>query len=252
MNRFVRLIFTILSLSIFAGLTVVLLANARSTRQQNMQVAQESKRFSDLLQRLNGHFRRAEFIVDWQKVDTDGNITDTALLLRQFVVTDNGESPLHVERAVVPGSEVRVDGLVLDFTSAVPEDFAAARNVRVLLFAHVFAAGQSRADRFTFLPPDTVPLAARVHADHITHHETMFWNYVWDNIRAADKGDLPPAARPVHVTWTPSVARKLRRGMLYTAILTADGPSIEETEDRRLFNEIRTDAADAESASRPG
>jgi hypothetical protein len=252
MNRFVRLIFTILSLSIIAGLTVVLLANARSAREQNTQVALEAQRFEELLHRLNGHFRRAEFIVDWQKIDTDGAVTDTALLMREFVLTEEGEAPLHVERIVIPGSEVHMDGLLLDFTPAIPADFAAARGVHFPLFDHVFAVGQAKSERFTFLPPDAVPRAARVHADHITHHETMFWNYVWENRRAVEKGATPPEARPVRITPIPAAARKVRRGMLYTAILTGDSLSIEETEDRRPFNEIRTDAQRMESASRPG
>jgi hypothetical protein len=252
MNKFVRIIFTILCLSIVAGLTVVMVANARSTRDQNAQVALETRRFEDLLRRLDGRFRRAEMVVDWQKLDAEGTVTETGLLVRQFVLHENDETPLHVQRVVIPGSEMRVDGLLLEFGAEAPEDFAAARQRRIVLFAHVFGGEQPPASRFTFLPANEVPLAARVHMDRVTHHETVFWNYVWDRVQEQEKNGKAASLLGVRATWLPAASRGVRRGLLYTAILTTEGVTIQETDDRRTVNEIRTDAERGSAESRPG
>ncbi len=239
-----------LGLSIIAGLAVVLLANARSSRQQSVRVALEAQRFADLLGRLNGHFRRAELTVDWQKVDAAGDITETGLLVRQFALEAQGEEPLPVERVVIPGSAVRIDALLLTFTGAVIPDFSVARDTRLILFGHVYGNGESRSDYFSFMARDQVPAAARVHGDRTTHGETLFWNYAWEFIRGADQQGQPPKSA-VQVTWLPAASRVLRRGLLYTAIASADGVTISESDDRRILNDIRTSIEQQDSAPRP-
>lgn len=250
MNRFVRLIFAILGLSIVCGLAVVVLANARSGREQRAQVALENQRFGELLERLDSHYRRAEVTVDWQKVDAEGQVTETGLLVRQFAMGAGEEEPLEVERVVIPGSSVRLDAVVLTYGAGVPDEFAAARGKRVALFAHVYGAGQAKGERFSFLTPDRVPAGAQVHADRITHGETVFWNYTWEFIRAEEWGRTGPEAA-VKVTWLAPAERTVRRGLLYTAIAAMDGVTIQETDDRRVVNEIRMDATKQDSTSRP-
>lgn len=251
MNAFNRLIFLIIGLSVISCLSVVLVANARSGARQQHALDLEQQRFADMIHRLDDHFRRADMVVDWQKVDGDGHVIQTSLLVRQYRVLDSGPAPLPVEHVAIPGDQVHLDGMILTFSSTFNDAFAAARGARIALFDHLFGDGQPPAEQFAFNLHEGVPPAMRVHDDRVTHGEEQFWDYVWWNFPPDEKKGAPdPASRPHDVTFTllPPATRKVRRGLLYSAFVSRDGVSIDETDDRRRLSEI-VSAAQAEAAA---
>ncbi|HVX85953.1 MAG TPA: hypothetical protein VH253_14315 [Phycisphaerae bacterium] len=250
MKAFTRLIFTIVSLSIVVALAVVLLANARSSARQQRDLGLEQQRFSDMLHRLDGHFRRADMVADWQKIDDDGHVIETSLLVREYRLLDAGSEPLPVRRVTIPGNVVHVDGMIVNFLPTLPQPFAAARNVHLAFFNHLFGAAEPSADDFTFSPRDTVPATVRIHKDYVTRDEQQFWDYMWGALPDDKKNAEPPkSAPPPGITFTllPAASRTVKRGLLYTAAISADGVSIDETDDRRRVSEI-INAAQAQAA----
>jgi hypothetical protein len=257
MKSFTRLIFTFVILSIVAGLAVVLVANARSSARQQRDLGLEQQRFADMIHRLDNHFRRADMVVDWQKIDGDGHITETSLLVREYRLLDSGAEPLPVQHVTIPGSEVHVDGMIVNFLPSLPPEFAAARDTHLAFFNHLFGTGQPLADRFTFCPRDAVPATVRIHKDYVTRAEQQFWDAMWSALPPDDKkaAEPPQNAPPPEITFTmlPPAMRTVKRGLLYTASISPDGLTIDETDDRRRVNDIVTaaQAQAAQNASQP-
>ena len=247
MSSFVRLIFVVVMLGIAASLTLVLASNARSARQQRAQVAAEKQRFDAFIQRVDGHERHAEMAVEWQKLDSEGNVTQSALLIRQYTPGANGPEPLPIERVIVPGNEVRVDGVLMSFGPAFSDDYADLRGTTLAFFDHVYGASQERPERFRFLTPNMVPAAAQTRASGTTHYELHLWRYLWELIQNPSSD----AAADFHIRWTAPAPCTVRRGVVYMLFVGNDGTSIVESDDRAILNNLVTEAETQPTSSQP-
>lgn len=168
MAAFVRFVFTIMIVGIAVNLLVVLAANSRSQHTRAVQYEAQAQQFTKLAGSVDRHVRRADIIVESQRVDARGNALESTLLLRQYRDVGTGqEQPLPVVRIVIPGDRLQAGGLHLKFGSDFAGDggeYQMLANKDIVLFGLFCGADETAPtnpsvtdERFTFLVRDKVP-----------------------------------------------------------------------------------------------
>ena len=168
MAAFVRFVFTIMIVGVAVNLAVVLAANSRSQHTRAVQYESQSQQFTKLVGSVDRHVRRADIIVESQRVDARNNVQESTLLLRQYRDVGTGQDhPLPVVRIIISGDMLQAGGLHLKFGS----DFVGAggeyqmlANKDIVLFGLFCGADETAPtnpnmtdERFTFLVRDKVP-----------------------------------------------------------------------------------------------
>ena len=239
MTRFVRFIFLIVAAGIAVSLGIVLSSDLRSQRQQRIAMTEERAKLEQVFARYHNRLRRAAIVVEWQKVNAVGEVLQSSLLVRRYGLDDAGKpATMPVQRIVVPGARVCIDGLVLEFDALFSEEFKALRNVHLNYFAHVYGEGQNKDERFNFLHEGDVPDATQIHPDRVTHEEMRLWRYVWVYI-------LNPKTAPAQglkVQWRDPACRTLKNGQAYMVFMGEEGIVFENADDPSLINDLLREA----------
>jgi hypothetical protein len=240
MASFVRFVFTILLVGMAVNLAVVLLANVQSQRRQARQYEQEAARFKALLADIDGHVRRADVVVESQRVGSDGTPLESTLLIRQYRATGTSQdNPLPVVRITIPGNQLQATGLMLEFDglfSADVEEYAMLRNTQLVFFGRFCGAGEpaasqpSAADtRFTFMPRDQVPELVRLNPSESqpTPFEIKLWQHLWTLLPEPPAGAKWPWVSPspslgLKASWLKPATITVRLRRTYTAYVSAD------------------------------
>jgi hypothetical protein len=253
MNGFVRSIFVLLIGASAIGLGIVLVADMRGERDQAENMRKEKASFGEMVSHYNGHLRRGEIAVEWQKVDASQQVMETSLLVRIYAIGEDGsEVPLPVERVVIPHNRVSVDGLMLDFDVIFSDKYPELRNTELVYFDHIYADEQPLDGRFALLEPYKVPRATQIHSDRVTHYELELWSYLWDTIGGAT--DIPTNGKVVSkegltARWTEPATALVENGSVYAISIGRSGVHIEEDTDPSIRGNILREAArmDAEA-----
>jgi len=242
---FVRFLFTIVIAGVVVNLAIVLLANNWSHNNQERQYyRQKQQAIEKFAQAGEGRVRRLDMVVESQHVGSlDGRdkVIDSTLLVRQYQSIANDQSkPLPVERIVITGDKVEVEGLKLTFDSMFSqedEEFQWLRDKTLLYFSRVCGAGEKAPEeplpdeRFTFTPRDRVPQLTRIDPtdERPFYFETRLWQRLWEIIPDPQKGEVSaPAKANMQVTWLKPAQRVLRRNHTYTALITTNDITLDE------------------------
>jgi hypothetical protein len=241
MAAFVRFVFTLLIVGIAVNLVAVLLANARSQRRQALQFQHDSACFKDMLADISGHVRRADLIVESQRVDSLGQPLESTLLVRQYRATGSSQkAPLPVVRITLPGNQLQATGVLLEFDSlfaADIQDYAMLRNTQLVFFAGFCGVGEPAPTstavpdpRFTFLPRGQVPELVRLDplAPQPSPFESKLWHYLWNALPDPPRDARFPwvSAQPglsIKATWLKPAAIAVGPKNVYTAYVSTDG-----------------------------
>jgi hypothetical protein len=241
MSSFVRFVFVILIVGMVVNLAIVLAANVQSQRHQTRQYQREIAEFKTHLTGIAGHVRRADIVVESQRIDAYGNTLESTLLVRQYASTGTSqENPLPVVRIVIPGDQLQAGGVVLEFDHLfAPEsdEFAMLRNTQLPLFSRFCGATETPAadqpdERFTFFQRDQVPELVRLQPRIIQAglFESRLWQYLWTLLPDPPRDAKYPwvSARPgsgLRATWLKpaTITVTIRDRHTYTAYISADG-----------------------------
>jgi hypothetical protein len=259
MAAFVRFVFTILIVGSAVNLAIVLLANSQSQRNQDRAYRENADRFTKVVGQIDGRLRRADIVVESQRVDARNHVLESTLLIRQYHAAGSGQNePLPVVRIVIPEDQLKATGLLLDF---VPErrrqaegmpaesDAAFARAYPMLNEAQIMlfdlfcgaketapAAGSGVSDaRFTYLDRTRVPELVRLdpRAPQASLYEVKLWQGIWNQVLELPRGAaLPWVSKKGNLmaTWTKPAVITVRRDHTYTAYMTAEGITLNEDE----------------------
>ncbi len=248
MNGFVRSIFVMLIGASVLGLAIVMIADVRGEHRQAEDMRSEKALLGAVIGRYNGHLRRGEIAVEWQKVDASQEVMETSLLVRVYGIGEDGsEFPLPLERVVIPHNRVSVDGLILDFDVIFTDKYPELRNAELAYFDHVYANGQLAEDRFGFLKPYRVPEATQIHSDRVTQYEVELWSHLWDLMGGVT--DVPATGRVASkegmtVRWTePATCDLVENGSVYAISIGRGGVHIQEDTDPAIRGNMLREAA---------
>jgi hypothetical protein len=241
MASFVRFVFTIVVVGMTVNLAVVLAANIRSGRRQTRQYRRDVVRLKDLIGNIGGHVRRADIVVESQRLDGRDNALESTLLVRQYRATGTSQNdPLPVVRITIPGNQLQASGLMLEFDNlfaADNPDYEILRNTQLVFFGRFCGADEhaptspAAADsRFTFLPRYQVPELIRLdpQVGRPSTFETGLWQYLWNALPEPPRDAKFPwvSAKPglgVKGTWLQPATIAVRRTHTYTAFVSVDG-----------------------------
>ena len=239
MSSFVRFVFALLIVSSAIAFGIVSGADINSERHQETDMGLEHDRFADIIARYNGHLRHGDIAVEWQKIDATQQVIQTSLLVRIYGLDAEGnETPLPIQRVIIPHNRVSIDGLQLDFDSGFPEQYKVLRGTRLAYFGHIYADEQLLDDRFTFLEDAKVPRDTSIHPDHVTHYEREFWESLWSMI-----GSPKLAAKAgLKASWAPAATRVVENGKVYSIYLGFEGVKIGENTDPAVLTNMRLEA----------
>jgi hypothetical protein len=190
MAIFVRFVFAILIVGMVVSLAIVLTKNVRSQRNQGERYQNEIGEFKMRLADIEGHVRRADIVVESQRIDANEKALETTLLVRQYASTGTSqENPLPVVRIVIPGDQLQAGGVMLEFDNLFAPDideFGILRNKQLLLFGRFCGATETAPaegpdERFTFFPREQVPELMRLkpNATEPSVFESRLWQYLW-------------------------------------------------------------------------
>ncbi|HEY4329857.1 MAG TPA: hypothetical protein VGN88_08980, partial [Phycisphaerae bacterium] len=186
---FIRFVFTILIAGMLVNFAIVLLANNQSHQRQIQHNARDKDQLAALLARIDGRTRRMDIVVDSQLMDAHDRAIETTILVRQYRSTLSEEGdPLPVSRVTIPGDQLSVGGVMLDFSdNFAPNDpdLQIFRQKKIVYFSFV-AAGDERApdasagpdERFNFFGTGNVPQLTRLDPSLPPHPPTAtqpFW-----------------------------------------------------------------------------
>jgi hypothetical protein len=239
MRIFVRFVLTILLAGMVINLTIVLLANAQSQRQQAEQYEARSRRFKLLLAEVSGRTRRADMILEKQRLDARNNPLESTLLVRQYQATGAVQTgALPAVRFVIPGDQVEANGMLLEFDpqfSGQDGEYKLLQDTQLVFFTVFCGAGEKPAahapdERFTFMPRDQAPelLRERLQASFF---ELKLWQSLWREIPELPPGTVLPwtvnrANGHLKATWLKPDTITVQLDShphLYTAFVSADG-----------------------------
>jgi hypothetical protein len=238
MSSFVRFIFTIVIVGMAVNLAVVLVANVRSERRQKAQYQRDAGLFHEMVEDVAGHVRRADIIVESQRLDARDTALESTLLVRQYRSRGTSQKdPLPVVRITIPGNKLQVTGLLLEFDSLFAGDrpeYEVLRNKQFVLFGTFGGADETAATRpgaagesYSFVVRDQVPELLRLHpqAPQPSVFESGLWRRLWEVIPVVPRDARPPlaASRPdlgVKATWLEPVTIYVRRTLTYTAYIS--------------------------------
>ena len=241
MAAFVRFLFTIVIVGMVVNLAIVLLANTHSQRLEAQQYTRQANRFQQLIGEVGGHVRRADAVVESQRVDSRDHALETTLLIRQYGSTGSGQGrPLPVVRIVIPGDQLKASGLLLEFDRMFASDndaYAMLRDTQLVFFGMFCGASEEAPavsnaadDRFTFLPRDQVPELARLdpEAPQASYFEKQLWEYLWGLLPEVPRDAKYPwvSGSPAHglkATWLKPATITVKRTHTYTAYVSIDG-----------------------------
>ena len=237
MTSFVRFVFTIVIVGMAVNLAVVLVANARSERRQNRQYQADKARFKDLIATIGGHVRRADIIVESQRLDGHDQALESTLLVRQYRATGASQKdPLPVARITIPGDLLEATGLLLEFDSRFApghEDYEMLRNAQLVLFGAFRGADEPAATQpsaaegsFSFLLRGRVPELIRLEPfdPQPSAFESGLWQYLWQAL--PEPWDAAKPGPGLKVTWLKTekaIAVTVRDNHTYTAYASTDG-----------------------------
>jgi hypothetical protein len=233
MSPFLRFIFTLIVLGAVLNLAIVLVSNARSDAIQDREKAVKRERFAQVLKLLNRNLRRADMVVESQRIDANHNVIETSLLVRQYMPQEDAAVPLPSTRIIIPGNRVCIDGLRLSFDEWFNEEYTELRGMTLFYFAHVYADGIPKKDRFSFLIPDQVPLATQFYATGASAHPTYFENKLWQNLwTLIQQSNQAKAERSgLKATWLDPACKVVRGGTLYRMTVGLEGITVSEEDD---------------------
>jgi len=229
MQTFVRFIFLLLIAGAALNVGIVIIQDAKTHQAQSRNTVTERERFRKLLKLINGQLRRGEVAVEWQRIDASEKVLESALLIRQFVPTeDERPVPLPTVRVIIPGDRLSIDGLRLRFDSLYSEEYKELRGADLFYFRHVYGEGESIAKRFTFMTPYRVPQATEIHIldrdPRPSYFEGRMWDGLWNLIQEPDLA----AKRGLTVTPIPPTTVVVKGGRLYQITVGLEGVVIEE------------------------
>lgn len=260
MPNFVRFIFAVLLAGMLVNLGIVLLANTRTQRRQQVDIEEEKAGLQKLVHSQEGWLRRVDVVVEKQTL-ARGQVVESTLLLRQYASPGSDESePLHVVRVTIPKDQLTVEGMVLKFSPDFASDSADYQflcNATIPYFTFVYGRGQTAPDkgpddRFSFTPRDAVPELTRLHPYDArpSYFEIRLWQYIWDLIPERSIAGAPQALaqRGIAVIRSAPVTQAVQDGHVYSAFINGDGViSIEKT-DRQTIPGLQ-DAMESEARS---
>jgi hypothetical protein len=241
MASFIRFVFAIVVAGVTVNLAIVLVANVRSSHRQARQYRQDVGRFKDLIGDIGGHVRRADLIVESQRLDGHDHPLETRLLVRQYRATGTSQNaPLPVVRVTIPGNQLQATGLMLEFDNLfAPEnpDYEVLRNTQLAFFGMFCGADEPAPSspgapdtRFTFLPRFQVPDLIRLDplAGRPSTFESGLWQYLWNALPEPPRDAKFPwvSVQPgagVKGTWLKPATIAVRRSHTYTAYVSSDG-----------------------------
>jgi len=241
MAAFVRFLFTIVIVGMVVNLAIVLLANTHSQRLEAQQYTRQANRFQQLIGEVGGHVRRADAVVESQRVDSRDHALETTLLVRQYRATGTSQDrPLPVVRMVIPGDQLKATGLMLEFDRAFASDkdeYAMLRDTQLVFFGMFCGASEEAPaaptvadERFTFLPRDQVPELIRLDPELVqpSYFEKQLWQYLWSLLPEVPRNAKFPwvATSPAHglkATWLKPATITVQRTHIYTAYVSIDG-----------------------------
>jgi hypothetical protein len=254
MSTFVRFVFFVLIVGIFVNLTIVLLADARSQRREEMNARKDYETFQNSMVRQDKSLRRADIAVEWQRINARNEILETSLLIRRYAPLEGEQSqPLPVVRVKIPGTRLSVDGIVLDFDAMFGQDSEELRvfqGHKLAYFLHVYGEGQPLPEQFCFVRTGEVPELTRIHPKNNlpTVAEMRWWQRVWDL--------MPDLEKPIHessrfglkVSLVGPASRAVKIGRTYSAFLQypysgPEGLTLEEDSTPGLLSELLEEGA---------
>ena len=246
MHSFIRFVFSILIAGMLVNLTIVILANGQSQRRQSRQNKQNEEALGSLLENnFDRRLRRVDIVVESQRIDHSGDVTDSTLLVREYHSTGSDQSrPLRISRIEIPKDRLSIYGVILEFNTFFAEDaaeFQILRGRKMAYFGVVCGeeekpAAQKADERFTFMPRNAVPELTRIDSTTKlpTIYEAELWKYVLDRI-PDERHELPWSTNwsgSMNATFVKPATATVRLRHGYTAWIstdTADGSlSIEE------------------------
>jgi hypothetical protein len=240
MSSFIRFVFAILVVGMVVNLTIVLLANVQSQRNQALQYQQDAAAFKAEVSEIEGHVRRADIIVESQQMDGHDNALESRLLIRQYASTGSSqEEPLPVTSLVIAGDQLQAGAVMLEFDHMfAPEnqDYAPLRNRQLLFFGRFSSVADNRVkgeaadEPFTLFPRNEVPALVRIHplAAQPSLFENQLWQYLWAILPDPPRDAKYPwiwgkGGSGVKATWLKPATITVRRRHTYTAYVSADG-----------------------------
>jgi hypothetical protein len=241
MASFVRFVFTIVVVGMTVNLAVVLVANARSEHLQNLQYERDVERFKELIGNVNDQLRRADIIVESQRLDGRDNALDSTLLVRQYRAWGTSQKdPLPLVRITIPGNQLQASGLMLEFDAHFAKEtpeYGLLRKTQLVFFGRFCAANENASTQphgadtpFTLLPRYQVPQLIRLDplAAQPSTFETGLWQYLWNML-----SEPPPDAKlpwvsaksdlGLKATWLKPATIAVQRKHTYTAYISTDG-----------------------------
>jgi len=246
MAAFVRFVFTVMIVGMAVNLAIVLLANAQSQRRQDQQYTRQAGDFRTLVEEIEGHVRRADAVVEAQRVDARNQVVETTLLVRQYHSTGTAQSrPLPVVRIVIPGDQLQAGGLMLEFDRMFAldmDEYAMLRDRQLVFFGRFCGAGEEAPtapgavdERFTFMPRDQVPELVRLdpEAPQASYFERKLWEYLWGLAPDMPRNATYPwvsgsAGHGLKATWLEPATIKVRPTHTYTAYVSPSGITLAE------------------------
>lgn len=243
MDRFLRFIVLLLVLGVALAVTIVIVSDVRSERVRGVRLAAERRQLGDYLLQTQANLRKMEIIVEQQNLTGEQVALETKLLVFPYrIQLEGGQVDLPPLRVVIPGRQLIIDGMRLDFPQGILDD-GYPGNLCFPIFGHLYSPKELEGPKgkleltesFLLIPRSQVHPGYRHDGNESTELERALWLRIGEIL--ANKG----LAQRKHVTITPlePVALELRPGLIYTVYLGRDlGLSLEQREDARTLREM--------------
>lgn len=249
MSPFLKFIFAVTATAGIMAMAIVTLANAHSQRVQNHLLAAERERTRELFQ--SKPVRRADMVVESQRLSGTGKVVETTLIFRPWLSTTNDkEIELSLQRVKIAGDTVTIDGQIILFNRDYLENVNFLTNLSIPMFGHLYGEGEKPAPE-NLLGPFFSGASPAEDPNAVSVYELRIWSSIRDAMldpATAEKNGI------VIQNKTPA-SRVVRPGVAYTVWLgNKIGVMIEEQPDRsQVVKELlsRAEAIDKWAATQP-
>lgn len=220
MNRFVQFVVLLLLSSSIMTLLIVVSTNHTTRKTKAVQMVKDRDTVQRVMKEASRRLCRADMIVQWQKVNGDQDVLETALLWRTFVPDEKGQLHPSFQRFVIKGDRVHLDALFIHLAGIEKDDadLAFLKGATLCLFDHLYGEGEKPDITNRVVAIGDVPLSYRSRAAGPSLYENILWQRLWGMyLHATDS-----KTKEVVFTETPAVTHQVKTGAVYEVWLGKD------------------------------
>ncbi len=230
---------------------IVMISNYHTQRERTAELNEERDRAKELFTGPENQLRRADLVVESQRVSGTGRVLETTLLFRPWIKTfSERDVELSIQRVTIPGDTVTIDGDILKFNRNFIENVDFLAGTSLPMFAHLYGEGGKPTEDNLLAPSYS---GSSVEMGRVV--ASLYELRIWSAIRDLMRDPVQAEKNGVTIERKTSASRVVRPGITYIVWLGSKlGVEFEDRPDQAYIVKelmMRAESLDAIATTRP-